>query len=89
MLKLFVGRMRRSMKLSPEDSAWIRYHLFEKGDYVDPDPEVRARYHDASRFAARYVVQLESLPATLRPRQLRLFHRMSSQAKIAHINGRC
>jgi len=88
MLKLFVGRMRRLTRLSQVDSAWIRFHLFEKGDYVDADPDVRARYHDASRFAARYVRQLDLLPATQRPRQLRRFHRMSPQAKIAHINGR-
>ena len=88
MLKLFVGKMRRLTKLSPKDSAWIRFHLFEKGDFVDADPDVRARYHDASRFAARYVTQLDLLPATQRPHELKLFHRMSPQAKIAHINGR-
>ena len=87
MLGMFVGKMRRTSRLSHADKAWIRFHLFEKGIYSDPDPDVRNRYHDASRFAARYVDRLDRLSPLHRVRELKRFHRMSSQAMIGHLSG--
>lgn len=86
-LKLFVGRMRRVTRLSETDAAWIRWHLFEKAEFVEPDPQVRERYREASRFAARYVRALDSMPSRERPAELRRFHRMPPQSKIAHITA--
>ena len=87
MLKLFVGRMRGAARLGAADTEWVRYHLFEKSDFAEPDDEIRSRYRDASRLAARYVRRLDSLPAPGRPAELRRFHRLSPQAKIAAIGG--
>ena len=84
-LALFVARMRRSRNLPATDLAWIRWHLFHKRTYADPDPAVRDRYRDASRLASRYVSRLDTMHPADRPRELRLFHRMSPQQKIAHI----
>ena len=86
-LSHFVARLRGARRLAPSDAAWIRWHLFDKGEYSDPDPAVRARYRDASRLAARYVRWLQARPASARARDLRLFHRMTSQEKIACINS--
>jgi hypothetical protein len=81
-LKMFVGKMRRTARLEASDIAWIRFHLFDKAVYSDPDPEIRARYQEASRFAARYVRRLEALPVSRLSRELKRFHRMTLQSKI-------
>jgi hypothetical protein len=86
-LGMFVGKMRRTSRLSQADRAWIRFHLFEKGIFSDPDPEVRSRYRDASRFAVRYVDRLDRLSPPNRVRELKRFHRMSSQAMVGHLSG--
>lgn len=85
-LKMFVGRMRRSSRLSAADATWIRFHLFDKTGFAEPDPEVLARYQDASRMARKYVEWFDTLPVSRRPRELRRFHRLSPQSKIARIN---
>lgn len=86
-LKMFVGRMRRTARLSEADSAWVRFHLFDKGEFVEPDPDVRARYRDASRLASRYVRRLDAIPPAGRPSELRRFHRMTPQGKVAYIGA--
>lgn len=86
-LKMFVAKLRGVRCLARADGAWIRYHLFEKGEFADPDAEVRDRYREAARLAARYVSALDSLHAARRLPELRRFHRMPPQAKIAHINA--
>ncbi len=88
-LKMFVGKMRGVTRLSEADNIWIRFHLFNKGDFVDPDPLVRTRYNDAARIASRYVRRLDQLPPSDRPRELRRFHRMTPQSKIAHVAAFC
>lgn len=86
-LRMFVGRLRRATRLSAGDSSWIRFHLFEKGEFAQSDPEVRARYYDASRLASRYVRQLDTMQPSQRPCELRRFHRMTPQEKIGHIGA--
>lgn len=87
MLKLFVSRMRGTHRLSGEDSAWIRFHLFEKVEFCDPDPEIRQRYRTASRLAARYLDWLEKLAPLRRLCDLRRFHRMPPPVKLEFINA--
>jgi hypothetical protein len=84
-LKLFASKLRGSAPLTQTDVAWIRWHLFDKNRFIDPDPAVRARYQDARRLAARYVTALDSMPPAARLTELRRFHRLSSQAKHARI----
>ena len=86
-LKMFVGRMRRTSRLSAADAAWIRFHLFDKAGFAEPDPDVLARYQGASRLARKYVGWFDTLPVDRRPGELRRFHRLSPQSKIAQINS--
>ena len=85
MLRMFVGKLRRASRLSAGDSKWIRFHIFEKSEFAQADPDVRARYRDASRLASRYVSRLDTMALSGRPRELRRFHRMTPQEKIGHI----
>lgn len=87
MLRMFVGRLRRTGRLSAADAAWIRFHLFEKGEFVQADPQVRARYQDAARLACRYLRLLDAMPPSRRPGELRRFHRMTPQEKIGRIGA--
>jgi len=86
-LKMFVGKMRGARRLAPEDAAWVRQQVFDRGEFVAADPGVRDRYREASRLAARYVTALDGMSPSARPAALRRFHRMSPQAKVAHINA--
>jgi len=84
-LKLFVGKLRRARRLRERDAAWIRFHLFDKADFAESDAEVRARYRDAARLAARYVRAVDAMPPAAALAALRRFHRMGPAAKVAHI----
>ena len=84
-LKLFVAKHRRVTRLAPSDTAWIRYHLFDKAEFAEQDPDLQARYRDAARLAARYVGALDLMPPERRLAELRRFHRLSPQAKHARI----
>lgn len=87
-LKMFMGKMRRTSRLSSRDAAWIRFHLFDKAEFAEPDPEVLARYQEATRLARRYLGWFDTLSLGERPAELRRFHRLPPQAKIAHIASR-
>ena len=84
-LELFIARMRRDGPLRNEDRLWVRHHLFEKGEFVEEDPDVESRYRDASSLAVRYLDFLNTLRAVERVRELRRFHRRSHHEKLAHI----
>ena len=86
-LKMFVGKLRRASRLAPADAAWVKQQIFDRGEFVAEDPDVRARYREASRLAARYVGALDGLAPASRVAALRRFHRMPPQAKVAHINA--
>lgn len=83
----FVGRMRRRASLPAADRAWVRWHLFGKADFAEPDPELNQRYRTAARMASLYIDSLEEMPAAARPAALRRFHRMTPQQKLASIDG--
>lgn len=61
--------------------AWLRYHLFFKGSFVDDEPGVRQRYRDASRWGLRFLTGLERLPVCGRIEALRRFHRTGVTGK--------
>ncbi len=83
-LKTFVGKLRGVGRVSAADTAWIRFHLFDKAEYAEPDPDVRWRYREACRLAARYVSRLDDLPAAQRPAELRRFHRLGPRVMLEH-----
>ena len=66
--------------LQPSERVWLRHHLFEKGPFVDDDPEVAERYRQAARYAVKFI---DGLPG--RPRErlvaLRRFHDADVAAK--------
>ena len=79
---------RRGRRLSPERRAWLRRHLFHDRCFSDPEPEVRKRYDDASRFALRFLGVLAREPVDRRTETLRRFHRASLAAKLEMSEGR-
>lgn len=85
-LKMFVAKLRGVRRLSEEDTLWVRYQVFEKGEFIEPDPDVCERYRSASRLAGRYVKALDGLSPPVRVPELRRFHRLSPQAKISRIS---
>ena len=86
-LRMFLGKLRASARPPEADAAWIRHHLFNAGDFAETDADVRWRYRQAARLAARYVGRLDGMPQANRLPELRRFHRLPSRAKIAHINA--
>lgn len=77
----------RSGRLSERKRVWLEWHLFHKGTWSDPDPAVRQRYADASRWALRFLGRCASLDARERLEALRAFHRASASGKIRLIEG--
>jgi len=84
-LRYFLARMEGVQRLSGAAVAWVRFHLFEKQRFSDPDPSLRRRYEDATRYAVRYLRHLDGLAPHQRLRSLRQFSRMSAQAKLRAI----
>jgi hypothetical protein len=78
---------RRGRRLDKSRRAWLRYHLFDAPTYCDDDPEVRARYNEASRLALRFLRSLEQLPLGRRVETLRRFHRASLAGKLELSEG--
>lgn len=73
--------------LTEGERAWLRYHLFEKLEFADEDPEVRARYRHAARLGWRFLAGLEALHPSGRLAALRAFHRRSHEEKLAMLGG--
>jgi hypothetical protein len=84
-LRYFLARLEGVQRLQSTAVAWVRFHLFEKRRFSDPDPAIRRRYEDATRYAVRYLRHLDALAPRRRLRSLRQFSRMSAQAKLRAI----
>ena len=83
---LFLSRSSkapRGGRAAAEDRLWLRWHLFEKAEFNEPDPEVQTRYRDAARYAHRFLDRLDAEPtAPARLARLRAFHDSSPQQKL-------
>jgi hypothetical protein len=66
--------------------AWVRWQLFEKGEFTDEDPQVRARYENARRLAARFLDRIETSEPRARLERLRAFHRGTHHEKLAMLS---
>jgi len=62
--------------------AWLRGRLFDGVAYDEPDPEVRSRYRDAARWAARLLDRLPALDAVTGVALLRRFHTAGADGKL-------
>ncbi len=85
-LVLFVAFFRKSKTLTRMDRKWLRFHLFDaKCPRAYRDPTLRARYAETTRLARTYTRYLESLAASRRVDEIRIFHALPYDAKRTHI----
>jgi hypothetical protein len=83
---LAAGRARR--RPSVAERVWLRWHLFHKGTWSDPEAGVRERYHEAARWALRFLDGLERLPRReARLASLRRFHGATAGEKLELIRS--
>jgi hypothetical protein len=72
----------RSSRLDPAKRHWLRHHLFDKGRFRDDDEALRDRYHDANRWAVKFIERLLGQAARDRLRMLRRFHGATAREKL-------
>lgn len=77
----------RRPRLTPRERLWLRWHLFHKPEWDDPEPAVRERYRDAARFGLRFLERLDGRSAPARVRALRRFHAADLDGKLAMTRG--
>ena len=70
-------------RLAEAQRAWLRWHLFDKIEYADPDAEIRARYRDAARYAWRFLARIAGFAPQTRLAALREFHRRTHHQNLA------
>lgn len=81
----FLGRLSGRRRLLPGQRQWVRYHLFTKKRFNDPDPQVRRRYRDARRFALRLMERLDGLSAHRRIRELRRWNSLPAPVQMREL----
>lgn len=85
-LLLFVAFFRKPGPVTLRDRKWIRFHLFHRQNQRPfHDPCLRARYQETTMLAARYTKYLESLQASRRVEEIRVFHALPYPEKRGHI----
>jgi hypothetical protein len=85
-LLLFVAFFRKAQRISKTDRRWLRFHMFSAmnpGAYSDPN--LRGRYMETSKLAARYTQFLDSLNGLRRVEEIRKFHSLEFGEKKALI----
>jgi hypothetical protein len=85
-LLLFMTFFRAPTPLSHFDRRWLRFHLFESGDPAAyRDPALHERYAETTSLAESYTTFLESLTASRRVEEIRLFHALPYEDKRTRI----
>ncbi len=85
-LLLFVGFFRRTQRVSRHDRRWLRFHLFQRENPdAFSDANLRTRYMETTRLAARYTRMLDALNAARRVDEIRVFHALDYPGKREHI----
>jgi hypothetical protein len=85
-LLLFVAFFRKPGKVTRADRRWLRFHMFEsQGKRAFRDGSMRARYAETTLLAKKYTRFLESLNATRRMEEIRVFHALDYGAKRERI----
>lgn len=82
--RFLAGRARR---LTDGGRVWLDWHLFHRRAWSDPDPRVRQRYHDATRWALRFLDRWERMRLGARLDVLRRFHDATANGKIRLIES--
>ena len=85
-LLLFVAFFRKPGKITRADRRWLRFHMFES-QRMGPFREgsIRARYAETTLLAKKYTRFLESLNATRRMEEIRVFHALDYGCKRERI----
>ena len=74
-LLLFVAFFRKAQRISRTDRRWLRFHMFSATTpNAYSDPNLRGRYMETSKLAARYTQYLDSLNGLRRVEEIRKFH---------------
>jgi hypothetical protein len=85
-LLLFVAFFRRPGKVTRADRRWLRFHMFEsRHDRSFRDRTISARYAETTYLAKSYTRYLESLAASRRVEEIRLFHALDYDRKRERI----
>jgi len=85
-LTLFMAFFRKPKPLTKFDRRWLRFHLFEsQNPRAYRDPTLRARYMETTTLAKSYTIFLESLAASRRVEEIRLFHALPYEEKRTRI----
>ncbi|MGH8046790.1 MAG: hypothetical protein ACREKL_06055 [Chthoniobacterales bacterium] len=85
-LTLFMAFFRAPKPITKHDRRWLRFHLFEsQNPRAYRDPILRARYAETTALAKSYTKYLESLAASRRVEEIRLFHALPYGDKRRHI----
>jgi hypothetical protein len=87
-LSRFLAAGRGGRRPGVREKVWLRWHLFHKGTWSDPECGVRERYHEAARWALRYLDGLERLAGReARLVSLRRFHGATAGEKLELIRS--
>jgi hypothetical protein len=85
-LLLFVAFFRRPGKITRADRRWLRFHMFEsRHNSSFRDRTISARYAETTHLARSYTHYLESLAASRRIEEIRLFHALEYGRKRERI----
>lgn len=85
-LLLFVAFFRKPGKITRADRRWLRFHMFQSQNPTGyRDKTIRARYAETTMLAGRYTKYLESLAASRRVEEIRVFHALDYGAKKERI----
>lgn len=85
-LLLFVAFFRKPGKITRADRRWLRFHMFQSQNPAGyRDKTIRARYAETTILASKYTKYLESLAASRRVEEIRVFHALDYGAKRERI----
>ncbi len=87
-LLLFVAFFRKPGKVARADRRWLRFHMFDSQQqrpFRNRDSTIAARYAETTLLAKKYTRFLESLAASRRVEEIRVFHALDYGRKREHI----
>lgn len=84
-LKFFVAYFNESKQLEHFDRLWLRYHLFERGDFSYNHPNLVMRYYETNLLGEKYTRYLDGLPPKHRISEIRRFREMTYSIKKRYI----
>ncbi len=84
-LKFFLAYFNQSKKLENFDRFWLRFHLFERGDFSYQHSNLTNRYFETNLLGEKYTRFLDCIPTKHRLAEIRRFREMSYPVKARYI----